>query len=105
MYYISFATDDGFLGATVVEASSSESALEEATRLGINPGGEAAILEVPEGFENEARQMLNRLVGLDEMLTQHGGKRHGDLSDEHRGRVENAADVVREGSNSERSIR
>lgn len=51
-WYISFADDDAFLGGTVVEAESAEAALMEATSRGLNPGGEAAILEVPREVED-----------------------------------------------------
>ncbi len=68
LWYISFAMESGPLGATVIEAESHEMALSEATRLNINPGGEAAILPVPEGRETEARAMLNRLVSVEEIL-------------------------------------
>lgn len=39
-WYLSFARPDVFLGGCVVEADSLELAVQEATRLGINPGGE-----------------------------------------------------------------
>jgi hypothetical protein len=69
-FYISFATDDGFLGATVVEGTSPKDALAVATLRGLNPGGEAAILEVPPEYEfaPDVRAMKNRLVSEAEML-------------------------------------
>lgn len=48
LYYISFATKTEFLGATVVEGVSENNALEVATNNGLNPGGQAVILCVPE---------------------------------------------------------
>jgi hypothetical protein len=65
LWYISFADDGGFRGATVVEAKDAKSALAEATRRGINPGGEAKMLPAPDIAE--AKAMLNRLVLEDEM--------------------------------------
>ena len=75
-WYISFATDDGFLGATVVEGNSAKSALAAATLRGLNPGGEAAILEVPPESESspDVVAMKNRLVSEAEMLAMGGIK-------------------------------
>jgi hypothetical protein len=72
LYYISFATNEGFRGATVVDADSQSSAIEETIRLGINPGGEAAILALPSGMTPADRaEMLSykdRLVTKEELL-------------------------------------
>lgn len=94
-WYISFATDEGFRGATVVKARNAEGALAEATRRKLNPGGEAAILKVPKKAEVEPdmQAMINRLLGREEMLVQ-GGKRHGDCSEEFKEAFESAVDVV-----------
>ncbi len=82
-WYISFVGDDGFRGATVVEASSPEDALAAATERGLNPGGEAAIVPVPVPTPPDALRYLNRLVGKDELIAD-GGARHGDLPEEKR---------------------
>jgi len=94
-FYISFATDEGFRGATVVEAYSEEDALEEATKLNLNPGGEAAILEIPPDIVSnpDMLAMRNRLVGKDEMLA-NGAKRQADCSDEIQDAFEAAATRV-----------
>lgn len=48
LFYISFASKGaGFLGAAVVNAAEPTSALLTAAALGINPGGEAIIAELP----------------------------------------------------------
>lgn len=47
LYYISFATETEFLGSTVVEGVNEKQAFEIATNNGLNPGGQAAILELP----------------------------------------------------------
>ena len=39
-WYISFADDDGFRGVVIVQGQGFITALDRATRLGINPGGE-----------------------------------------------------------------
>jgi hypothetical protein len=78
LWYISFAGAEGFRGATVVAASSSEGAYVEAMRRNLHPGGEAGILPVPQKHEGEARLYLNRLVSLEELIA-HGGKKIDDL--------------------------
>ena len=82
-WYISFAMPahaGGFRGATVVEAGSVGTALAVATLRGLNPGGEAAIMEVPAEYEDteEMTSMLYRLVGKEEIL-RNGGARVDDL--------------------------
>lgn len=99
-FYISFATDEGFRGATVVMADGADDAIAEATRRGLNPGGQAAIIEAPPECENEPdfRALINRLLGREEMLEQ-GGRRLGDLSEEDQEVVIALADSVCEGCN------
>jgi hypothetical protein len=46
-FYLSFASETGFLGACVVEAEDALNAVQVATACGINPGGEAMILPTP----------------------------------------------------------
>lgn len=65
-WYISFATNKGFLGATVVIADNPEGAIEEATSRNLNPGGEAAIWHIP---LEEHEFLLNRLVDEEELLS------------------------------------
>jgi len=79
-FYLSFATDAGFLGATVVEARDAEDAIAVATALGLNPGGEAAIFEVPPEAldEPDLKALIGRLASREEMIAQ-GGQRLGDL--------------------------
>lgn len=76
LFYISFATDAGFRGATVVRAENEQDALVEASFRGLNPGGEALILGIPESEANnpDMVSMLNRLVGADEMRAQGASK-------------------------------
>jgi len=94
-WYISFATDRGFRGATVVEANDAKKALKAANRRGLNPGGEAAILEVPKEAEKAAdfQAMINRLVGRDEMIAR-GGMRQGDLPVEVQAHFEEVAAFI-----------
>ena len=99
-WYISFATDAVFRGATVVEATDAEDAIKVASDRGLNPGGEAAILEIPLAAESKADlvAMKNRLVGKDEMLAM-GGKRAADCSEEIQNKFNAQADVVCAGCN------
>lgn len=95
-WYISFATDEtGFLGATVVQADNVNLAIAEATERGLNPGGEAAIFEVPDDAVNnpDVQALINRLANKAEMIAQ-GGKRLGDLSEEVQATANIMADVV-----------
>jgi hypothetical protein len=82
-FYISFATDEEFLGGTIVEAPFSELATFAATLQGRNPGGEALILELPPDLaENEdVRQLRQRLLSKEELLA-NGGKILGDFTPE-----------------------
>lgn len=94
-FYISFADDVRFFGATTVMASSPEDALGKATAMGLNPGGEAAILEVPEEAwgEPDFIAMKNRLVRRDEMMT-NGGARLADLPADAQEAINDAATKV-----------
>jgi hypothetical protein len=65
LVWLSFSADDGFRGACVVEGFDTRSAIEEAHRLGINPGGEVMALPVPPGCES--RLPLNTLMSRDEI--------------------------------------
>lgn len=100
-FYISFATDEGFRGATVVQADDAAGAVEEATTRGLNPGGEAAIMEIPPEAESEPDMlaMVNRLVGREEMIKEQGGQRLGDMSDDMKSAFKDAIDVVCDGCN------
>ena len=51
LWYMSFASDAGFLGAVMVMANNAVHAAERAWELGINPGGEVMALPVPDGVE------------------------------------------------------
>lgn len=70
LFYLSFASERAFLGATVVESATSSGALAEATRRGLNPGGEVAILMVPadQVSEPDVQAMRNRLLSERQML-------------------------------------
>jgi hypothetical protein len=72
-FYISFArpkSQGGFLGGTVVQADDAAGALAEATRRGLNPGGEAQIIPVPPNRTEhpDLVALRNRLAGKAELL-------------------------------------
>lgn len=98
-FYISFAGDEGFRGATVVAERNVERALRKTWRLGINPGGEAAFIELPQEAENspevmeEVTRMLNRLVPKEEVLA-YGGARMLDQPQEMQDKFESDATFV-----------
>jgi hypothetical protein len=95
-WYISFSSEDEFLGATVVQAANAEAALLEASARNLNPGGQAAIAEVPTEAESDPDMLatINRLLSRDELMAQ-GAGRHGDLGDEQESFVA-AATTVRQ---------
>lgn len=65
-YYTSFAGEKGFLGATIVLACGPVTAILESHRLGINPGGEAMTIKVPNGKEALIEGKTNRLLTREE---------------------------------------
>ena len=79
-FYIAFATDAGSRGATIVRAADAAGALREATALRRNPGGEAAILELPEGLSSipELPLLRSKLVSADDLVAL-GWSRVADL--------------------------
>lgn len=69
LFYISFASETVFLGATCVRAESELDAVRRTWSMGINPGGEAMICEVPVEAESAPDIVccLNRLATEAEM--------------------------------------
>lgn len=61
-YWLSFADDERFRGAAIVEAPHLWAALPEANRRGLNPGGECLAMEIPPEHVEEARVYRNRLI-------------------------------------------
>lgn len=94
LFYISFATDAGFRGATVIDAIGEFDAIATTHVLGINPGGEAAILEMPPDMDAKARAEMNsyknRLVTKEELIA-NGAKRLADLPEYMQDRFEDEA--------------
>jgi len=62
LFYLSFAGEEGWLGACYVEAASFELAMFEAHRQGCNPGGEIAAWDVDFLAEDLGDEWRNRLL-------------------------------------------
>jgi hypothetical protein len=69
-FYLSFAGDDRFNGAVIVEAPGEMHALERVHKLGISPGGQVAIFAVPEGkhVPDAAKNRLLSKTDLERLL-------------------------------------
>jgi hypothetical protein len=67
LFYLSFATDAGFLGACVVEARTVAHAARRCHELGINPGGEVLGAPIPNELRSKWLPFLNKRVGKAEL--------------------------------------
>jgi hypothetical protein len=75
-FYLSFADDDGFRGAVIIEARGQAHALQATHKLGINPGGQVMTWEIregaplPEAVKNRllSKEDLDRLYGSENMV-------------------------------------
>jgi hypothetical protein len=74
-WYLSFVDVErgGFLGACIVEAFGVATALEEANRLGINPGGEVASVQIPPAGAAICAQYRDRLLSKAELEAMDAG--------------------------------
>jgi len=66
-FYMSFCDVDRpagqkFLGATVIEAADVKAAVTRSHRIGVNPGGEVAIWELPSPLPTAGAHYLDRFV-------------------------------------------
>jgi hypothetical protein len=95
LFYISFATDVEFLGATVIDGLSETSALDIATNLGLNPGGQAVVLELPPDLWEapDVKPMIGKLFNKEQMRAM-GSKSHKDLDEETKELLECSSYVV-----------
>ena len=95
LFYISYATDTEFLGATVIECVAKEFVLQEASKHGLNPGGQAAVLEIPYKALEAAdiRIMQGKLLNKEEMIAT-GAIRHADLPEDMKHKFEAAVTAV-----------
>lgn len=99
-FYISFATETKFLGATVLQANDPQHAVQVATSRHHNPGGEAAILLIPvdPATQPDLAFMIDRLASEDELIAS-GATKAKDLSPELRDALEDHATLICEGCN------
>lgn len=74
LFWLSFAVTSKSLGVAIVEAKSLSGAVSEASRRGINPGGEVLGLEVPSACVDAARPYRNRLLTAEEAVRVFGPK-------------------------------
>jgi hypothetical protein len=67
LWWLSFSSETRNLGVAIVEANSFESAIDEAHRRKLNPGGEVLGVEVPEIGVERVWPYRNRLIQADEV--------------------------------------
>ena len=73
LWYLSFAGDEGWRGAAVVEAVSNKGAIREAWRRGVNPGGSVMLLgPLPKDLFELFSPHVNRLFTTIEELDMAG---------------------------------
>jgi hypothetical protein len=66
--YVSFASEEGFLGGAYIQGSNAFEVIDRAWKLGINPGGEAKIWGSIEGSEIPVpSEDLERLLTREEL--------------------------------------
>ncbi len=81
-FYLSFAAGDEFLGATIVWAHGILSALERASELGINPGGEVLCCPIPRRLLRRVpADLRDRLLSESEVRKRLAGRRMGESTD------------------------
>jgi hypothetical protein len=75
-HYLSFADDEGFLGGVIVRSYGFLTAIQRATDLGINPGGEVISTPIPrKDLWRVPTDLRNRLLSEDEVQNKLGGRR------------------------------
>lgn len=67
MWWLSYANDEGFLGAVVVRASHFLEACQASGIMGLSPGGQVKGLEIPAEFRSKvADRWIERLLTEEE---------------------------------------
>jgi len=75
-HYLSFADDTGFLGGVIVRSYGFLTAIQRATDLGINPGGEVMSTPIPrKDLWRVPTDLRNRLLSEDEVQDRLEGRR------------------------------
>lgn len=88
-FYISFADTKRFYGATVVVADNTDDAMLKASLNGLNPGVDAAIVEIPPEYigEPDVQPFIGKLLS-EEDCRRLGCIKHGDLTEDEKKAVE-----------------
>lgn len=66
-FYLSFADDSGFLGACIVYGDNEKNAHYEASKRGLNPGGDVRIVERDPGREPISDDLMYKLMSLEDL--------------------------------------
>lgn len=75
-FYLSFAAEDGFLGAIIVWAHGILTAVERASDLGMNPGGDVLCCPIPrQHLRRVPADLRHRLLSEAEVRRRLDGKR------------------------------
>lgn len=101
LFYISFSTETDFLGATIVSGLHEDDALIQATKKGLNPGGQAAIILIPQEAlgSPDVNIMSDRLMSKEDMIKEIPSVRYADMSEEQQALFEVNAVVICEKCN------
>lgn len=99
LFWLSFADDNGFRGAALVQGASLGDAVRRATALGINPGGEVLGPEYPPDAAqyDVALANMNRLMKKPELDRLFTGEARPLRTGDYDFRIP-ASDIVREGT-------
>lgn len=74
-FYLSFANEEEWLGACIVEEANDFFALTKSHVLGINPGGDVQIVYWPEEYNHLINESnTDKLMDLEEIQSQFGDK-------------------------------
>lgn len=65
LYWISFIDEEkpkgqAFIGVAIVRAPSIDDAIKESHRLGVNPGGQAMVIRVPELYAGYTNRLMSK---------------------------------------------
>jgi hypothetical protein len=78
-WYLSFAGEEGFRGACIVQAQDALAAVAVSHHLGINPHGEVMMLQTNEEvLADFPLADRNRLLTEEELRQKHGAKTYGE---------------------------
>jgi len=73
LFYISFAKPEGWLGGLFVLAADEAQAYVTSFELGVNPGGEANVIQYKPGTPTPPKEYMNRLLSIEDLDRFSGG--------------------------------